>query len=263
MIVLYGSGAFVTEIFGNVLSAAQWEELRHKARRLLATQGYLEAAELLEKLPFELRDGANDFNDKFAVLYAEVEMANYVSFKEDRHVTNASFRHLAETISELGVPTRFVAVELASADPRASVAPPTLQFTSRTVDQALSDAELLMRTNGPASAVDRVHTALHGYLKAVLDRASISYAADGSITQLYKILRTSHPDFSAAGARPQDVWKIVTSMAAAVDAVNVMRNRSSVAHPNAELLQDPEATLAINAARTLLHYLDSRICSRG
>ena len=34
---------------------------------------------------------------------------------------------------------------------------------SEVVRRALDDADSLMRTSGPLSAVDRVHTAMHGY----------------------------------------------------------------------------------------------------
>ena len=56
--------------------------------------------------------------------------------------------------------------------------------SSDVVKRALADAENLLRNSGPVSAVDRVHTALHGYLRAVCDRDGIAYAADASITAL-------------------------------------------------------------------------------
>jgi hypothetical protein len=45
-------------------------------------------------------------------------------------------------------------------------------------------------------------------------------------------------------------------MATALDAINTMRNRASVAHANEQLLDNAEAVLALNAIRTILHYLD-------
>jgi hypothetical protein len=43
-----------------------------------------------------------------------------------------------------------------------------------------------------------------------------------------------------------------------VDAVDSIRNQKSLAHPNPVLLEDPEAMLAINCIRTMLHYLNAR-----
>jgi hypothetical protein len=48
-------------------------------------------------------------------------------------------------------------------------------------------------------------------------------------------------------------------MAAALDAMNTLRNHASVAHPNEDLLDDVDATLVVNAARTLFNYVNSKI----
>jgi hypothetical protein len=61
------------------------------------------------------------------------------------------------------------------------------------------------------------------------------------------------------GTRSEDLWRIVSSTASVVDALNVLRNNASIAHPNESLLEAAEAMLAINSARTLLHYLDAKI----
>jgi hypothetical protein len=44
-------------------------------------------------------------------------------------------------------------------------------------------------------------------------------------------------------------------MAATLDALNTIRNNASAAHPNEDLLGDPEALLAINAGRTIFTYV--------
>ena len=50
-------------------------------------------------------------------------------------------------------------------------APPTI---TSVVERALADAETLLREQGPTSAVDRVHTALHGYLLAACQRHGVT-----------------------------------------------------------------------------------------
>jgi hypothetical protein len=67
------------------------------------------------------------------------------------------------------------------------------RVSSDIVKRALSDAENLLRNSGPVSAVDRVHTALHGYLRAVCEQVGVADATDASITALFKLLRGSHP----------------------------------------------------------------------
>ena len=53
------------------------------------------------------------------------------------------------------------------------------------------------------------------------------------------------------------------AMGTAVDSVGTIRNNESVAHANETLADVPEAMLAINATRTILAYLDSRLGSEN
>lgn len=71
----------------------------------------------------------------------------------------------------------------------------------RDVRRALADAEHLIQRNGATSAVDRVHTALHGYQIDLCADAGIAMPADASLTQAFKLLRTQHPAFQATGPR--------------------------------------------------------------
>jgi hypothetical protein len=60
------------------------------------------------------------------------------------------------------------------------------------------------------------------------------------------------------GPRAHDITQVLRSMSAILDALNPVRNRASVAHPNPSLLEQSEAMLVVNAARTILHYLDAK-----
>jgi hypothetical protein len=142
---------------------------------------------------------------------------------------------------------------------RIAVASPLPAITTATVERALNDAETLLKTSGASSALDRVHTAFHGYLMALCDDAGISYSPEPKMTELFKNLRLDHPKLQASGPRARELTQIMNAFASVVDVVNTLRNKASVAHPNAHLLEDPEAGLVINATRTLLHYLDVRL----
>jgi hypothetical protein len=48
-------------------------------------------------------------------------------------------------------------------------------------------------------------------------------------------------------------------MSAIIAVLNPVRNRASVAHPNDELLEEPEAMLVINAVRTILQYVNAKL----
>jgi hypothetical protein len=130
---------------------------------------------------------------------------------------------------------------------------------SEVVRRALSDAKELIRSAGAVSAVDRVHTALHGYLRDICDEESLAYPKGASVQQLYKVIRNEHAAFSAAGPHEEEIKRISNSMATALDAVNTLRNQASVAHPNEDLLDDVDATLVVNAARTLFNYVSGKL----
>ncbi len=136
---------------------------------------------------------------------------------------------------------------------------PKLQITSDVVQRAIADAETLISNQGATSGVDRLHTILHGYMKAVCDRLSIIYMPDAKINTLFKLIREKHEAFIDLGHRSQDITTVMNSMASIMDAMNPIRNNASMAHPNKTLLDTPEAMLVINATKTILHYLNAKL----
>lgn len=57
-----------------------------------------------------------------------------------------------------------------------------MEITSTTeiIRCALNGADLRLKTSGPHSTVDRIHTAFHGYLSALYQEASITGLRDTS-----------------------------------------------------------------------------------
>jgi hypothetical protein len=135
--------------------------------------------------------------------------------------------------------------------------PPAI--TSDVVVRALDDAETLLQNGGPESAVDRVHTALHGHLGFLCDEANIVHDREDTMVGLLKKLRREHPHLRDLGTRGKDIETVLKASGSILDALNPVRNNASVAHPNAALLGPEEAQLVINVGRSLLVYLDSKI----
>ena len=144
-------------------------------------------------------------------------------------------------------------------DSTGAVISPTPAVTSQAVERALADADSLILARGYTSAVDRVHTALHGYLMALCDESGITYVRDAKTTVLFKLLRDTHPRLAVSGPRSGDILSIQRALATIVDVFNPIRNQATGAHPNPELLDEAEATLVVNAARTMFHYLDLKL----
>ena len=134
-----------------------------------------------------------------------------------------------------------------------------LRITSKIVETAITDAETLVGSRGAASGIDRIHTALHGYLIAACRDASVEPPSDANTTTLFKLLRRSHSRLADLGPRADDIERILNACSTILDAANPLRNRASVAHPNAAILGDAEARLVVNVARTMLGYLDARL----
>lgn len=134
-----------------------------------------------------------------------------------------------------------------------------LKLKSEVVRAALQDAQTLLTTEGPSRAVDRIHTALHGYLKAACITSGIETKEDPTIGALLRALRTKHPKLQDLGERSSDVTVILNSLGTIAGALNPIRNNASAAHPNEKLVGDPEALLVINASKAIYLYLDKKL----
>jgi len=135
---------------------------------------------------------------------------------------------------------------------------PGIQDTSETVYEALKDAEMLLRTRGPVSAVDRAHTALHGYLKKLCLARGKEIPSDASLTATFKVLRDQSTDFLVATVHDGETKKVIGAIATILDSMNTIRNRGTLVHPNEVLLDAPEAMLYVNLSRTFLTYIESK-----
>jgi hypothetical protein len=221
------------------------------------------AIEILRQIPFELWRGTNDFGDKFELLYLKVDVETYAELERQIDIgdlrSTQGYPAVASALEALGHEIRFIAVEMNLEETVKAVSVPSLIVTSEVVETALRNAETLLGTDGARSALDRVHTAFHGYLESLCAKNGIPFADDVSITALFALLREKVPSLRLADPEAQGmIDQLLRGMAKIVDALDPIRNRKSLAHPNPSLLKDPEAMLAINCIRTMFHYLNSR-----
>lgn len=259
MIYLHvGSGSREMQLLGPHQSTEEWLKTRQNIIRLLKARKR-SGSVLLDRLPWELLDGTNIFGDKFCVLYARLPIDRYVEAAE--HEKNDAAKKAAKSIvnalGEFGISVRFVAFEPDLHSRPSNVSPPSIDTSAASTARALNDAEQLLQTNGAVSAVDRVHTALHGFLRELCVKAGIDPGTSESITAVWKRLRSKHRAFSTASVHGEQVLRTVSGVSTILDALNAVRNNASLAHPNDALLNEAEAMLAVNAARTLLHYFDA------
>ena len=257
-----GSGSQDIQVLGETLPDHDWAAIRRTVVRLLeARKGGRQAAELFASIPFELRNGTNGFHDEFSILYHKCPVDQYVELAETHERDNLKheYSQIAEAVNEAGYYVRFIVLDLDPESGPAPVATPALTIRSDSVERALADAEQLIHSRGAASGVDRVHTALHAYLKGLAEKASIQFQDDASITILFKLLCGSHPALRVPEPRAGEINRVIRSISTILDALNPVRNKASGVHPVDTVLQEPEAMLVINSVRTLLHYLDAKL----
>jgi hypothetical protein len=135
---------------------------------------------------------------------------------------------------------------------------PDIAETSEVVFEALKDAEVLLRNRGPISAVDRARTALHGYLRRLCSDRGAALAADAPLTTIFKVVREQFPEFAGTVPHDAEARRVFGSIASALDSLNTIRNRGTLAHPNELLLNAPEAMLYINLSRAVLGYIETK-----
>ncbi len=138
---------------------------------------------------------------------------------------------------------------------------PQLVVSTDTVQEALRDAQLLLDSHGARNALDRAHTALHGYLKKICQDRDLIIHDDPSMTELFGVIRDQFEEFKILIVHDKEARKFFGSLATALDSLNFIRNRGTLAHPNELILADEEAMLYINLSRAILGYLDKKLAS--
>lgn len=262
MLTLYsGTGAQDFSVGEPALTGERWTKVRSLALRWLERRGYADSVANLTKLPFRLFEGHNGFGDEFTVLHAEVPFDQYMVVNESiQEEGRFAFSGIASAFSEAsGTYVRFVSLGVDDRDTHEPVDEPEIVDPSLTVHRALGDVRELLLSRGATSAVDRLHTAFHGFLKEECTKASIVVPGDPAITALFKALRKQHPKFKIEGPESTHVERMLYALATIADASNPLRNRATLAHANPALLEEPEALLVVNSIKTLFKYVHDKL----
>lgn len=125
------------------------------------------------------------------------------------------------------------------------------------ISKAVADAELFMSQGKYDSAFDRVHTAFHGFLRKVLDNKGVTYEESDTLSQLYTKLHDKIESEISFSEIAELVKKTLRSTSGAVSAINEMRNRHSLSHPNSSIIDKREAEFAIKIIKDITDYINS------
>lgn len=128
---------------------------------------------------------------------------------------------------------------------------------NETLKLALGDATTLMAQGKYSSSVDRVHTALHGYLRVRLDELNVSYEESDMMPKLFNLLykKLEQADNDEINGM---MLKSLRGASAILDVLNDVRNRYSLAHPNDEIITEYEANFVLGLTKCICDYMDKR-----
>lgn len=125
------------------------------------------------------------------------------------------------------------------------------------IAKSIADAELLMSQGKYDSALDRVHTAFHGYLRKVLENRGVSYEESDTLSQLYSKLHSDVSSMIGSASIAGLIKTAIRSSSGVVASFNDMRNRHSLSHPNDELIQKRESEFMIKLIKDITDYINS------
>ncbi|MFD1736157.1 abortive infection family protein [Bacillus salitolerans] len=128
------------------------------------------------------------------------------------------------------------------------------------VKNVLLQATTLIENHSYSSAVDRVHTAIHGYLKALCDEQNFTFNEQNvKIQDMWGKLKTEHPSFNIdVRAHHRPINQTVNAIGKFLENMNEIRNNHGFSHPNEDIIEENEAKFIINLARVILYYIDSK-----
>jgi hypothetical protein len=140
-----------------------------------------------------------------------------------------------------------------------------LEHDFKHVKELLEQAETLIVNHSHQSAVDRAHTALHGYLKGVCKDAGLSFTdSNVGMSEMWAKIKQDHPAFKIkVEEHYKPINQIVNAVSKLLHNLNDIRNKQTFSHPNEEMIGESEAKLVINLSRIFLQYIDNKLTEQG
>lgn len=136
-----------------------------------------------------------------------------------------------------------------------------LTYNYQFVQETLDHCQTLISEHDCRSAVDRAHTALHGYLKETCNNAGLTITeSNPKIQDYWSKLKQKHPNILIDNAESHlPINQIINAIGKLLENLNGIRNNRSYSHPNEQIIGESEAKLVINLFRSILQYIDSKV----
>ena len=128
---------------------------------------------------------------------------------------------------------------------------------SKTLSKTIEDAEEFIKKGKYLSAIDRVHTTLHGYLRWRLDSMGIEYNESETLMQLYSKLHNNLNIAPESSEINEIIKTAIRSASGVINSINTARNKHSLSHPNNDIIGNKEAKLLIGLSKFIFDYIES------
>ncbi|MEC5424314.1 hypothetical protein QGM71_12510 [Virgibacillus sp. C22-A2] len=130
------------------------------------------------------------------------------------------------------------------------------------VKEVLLQADTLISNHSYSSAVDRVHTALHGYLKELCDEQNIVFEEQNvKIQDMWGRLKIEHPSFNINVKEHQrPINQTVNAIAKFLENMNDIRNRHGLSHNKIKV---PDPKVFRYSFRQTIGFFYSKVSKSG
>jgi hypothetical protein len=129
------------------------------------------------------------------------------------------------------------------------------------VEETLNQCQTLILQHSSSAALDRAHTALHGYFKKACEDAGLNITENNpKIQDYWSKIRREHPNFQIdVKEYHSPISQMVGSIAKLLENLNEARNNHAFSHPNEDIMGEEEAKFCINLFRSILQYVDRKV----
>ena len=127
---------------------------------------------------------------------------------------------------------------------------------TETIKRSLNEADVLMNQQKYDQAFTLIHTAFTGYLRNILNEKGIQYNERDTLNQLYNMIHNSIQSEISSPEIADLVKAIIRGNTGSISAINEIRNRHTLAHPNEVIIEKREAEFAIKIIKILTDYIN-------
>lgn len=230
-----------------------WNQLISKGCSFLQEQNNDAAAAVLRKASFEVEHTYHDswrWGTDYWALAFYIKYRDYMALGEKKDWV------------ERDIMSALVSFQKGSRDLLSTVS--IRPLAEQSIDEkdalpfqkAAEDAERFIREGNYENAFDLIYTAFSGYIRHIITEHGVYFESDESMHELLVKLH----EYYCLRIRPSDagdgIKDILLSAGGFLDKINELRNNTTAADSDGQLLEKREAQLAVSLINSIVDYID-------